>query len=130
MAAWSVLGGTVLQVVSHDAGVGSGGHEVDRKRVQGLRHMMALESIYPRRRTSASNVQQKIYPYLPRKEVIGRPNQRCRAEIADVPLRSRLGIGSRFWIGAADTYCHGGCRIRSKVTVVCRIAGGVDDGVA
>lgn len=65
----------------------SRGFDVNRKRVQRLMRLMGLEAIYPRPRTSSPNVEHKIYPYLLRNLVIGRPNQVWSADITYVPLR-------------------------------------------
>jgi putative transposase len=65
----------------------SRGFDVNRKRVQRLMRRMGLEAIYPRRRTSVPNAEHKIYPYLLRNLVIGRPNQVWSADITYVPLR-------------------------------------------
>lgn len=65
----------------------SRGFDVNRKRVQRLMRLMGLEAIYPRRRTSVPNAEHRIYPYLLRNLVIGRPNQVWSADITYVPLR-------------------------------------------
>ena len=64
------------------------GHEVNRKRVQRLMRLMALEAIYPRPNLSASDRQHKVYPYLLRGVSIDRPDQVWSADITYVPLSS------------------------------------------
>jgi len=63
------------------------GEEVNRKRVQRLMRLMALEAIYPKRRTSEPAPGHKIYPYLLRHVKVTRPNQVWSADITYVPLR-------------------------------------------
>jgi putative transposase len=65
----------------------SRGFDVNRKRVQRLMRLMGLEAIYPRPSTSTPNVEHKIYPYLLRNVVTGRPNQVWSADITYLPLR-------------------------------------------
>ena len=50
------------------------GHDVNRKRVQRLMHVMGLEAICPRRRTSVPCPEHRIYPYLLRNLAIERPD--------------------------------------------------------
>jgi putative transposase len=63
------------------------GYNVNRKRVRRLLHVMGLEAIYPRRRTSVPCPEHRIYPYLLRNLAIERPNQVWSADITYVPLR-------------------------------------------
>jgi len=65
----------------------SRGFTLNRKRVQRLMQVMGLEAIYPRCRTSVPNLEHKIYPYLLRELVVGRPNQVWSADITYIPLR-------------------------------------------
>jgi len=48
---------------------------VNRKRIQRLVHLMGIEAIYAKPRTTQSNVEHGIYPYLLRNVEILRPNQ-------------------------------------------------------
>ena len=48
---------------------------VNRKRIQRLRRLMAIEALYPKRNFSMANQQHKVYPYLLRGLKIDRPNQ-------------------------------------------------------
>ena len=41
------------------------GYAVNRKRIQRLMRLMALEAVYPKPRTSAANPAHRVYPYLP-----------------------------------------------------------------
>ena len=62
------------------------GCEVNRKRVQRLMRRMGLEAIYPKRSTSKSCPNHRIYPYLLRNVTIDRPDQVWSADITYVPL--------------------------------------------
>ena len=63
------------------------GHEVGRRRVRRLMGRMGLSPIYQRPRTSDSDPQHRVYPYLLRKLVIDRPNQVWCADITLIPMR-------------------------------------------
>ncbi len=58
-----------------------GGHQVNRKRVQGLMRQMGLEVIYPRPRLSQAHPEHEIYPYLLRDLRLHRPDQVWAADI-------------------------------------------------
>lgn len=62
------------------------GYPINHKRVQRLMHLMGLQAIYPKPRTSHPAPEHKIYPYLLRNLVITRPNQAWGADITYVPL--------------------------------------------
>ena len=59
---------------------------VNRKRIQRLRRILAIETLYPKRNLSLANQQHKIYPYLLRGLVIDRPNQVWSTDITYVPM--------------------------------------------
>jgi putative transposase len=61
---------------------------VNRKRVQRLMRVMGLEALYCRPRTTISDREHKIYPYLLRDVAITRPNQVWSADITYVPMPS------------------------------------------
>jgi putative transposase len=61
------------------------GHEVNRKRVQRLMALMALEAIYPKPKLSAGAGHQ-VYPYLLRGVRIVRPDQVWSADITYIGL--------------------------------------------
>ncbi len=63
------------------------GEEVNRKRVQRLMRLMALEAIYPKRRLSTPDRQHKVYPYLLRDLKIERPDQVWSTDITYVPMK-------------------------------------------
>src|SRR5687767_3288863 len=63
-------------------------HPVNRKRVQRLMGLMALEAVYPKPNLSAADRQHKVYPYLLRGVSIDRPDQVWSADITYVPLAS------------------------------------------
>ena len=62
------------------------GHQVNHKRVQRLMHLMGLQAIYPRRRTSVAATGHKVYPYLLRNLAITRPNQVWSTDITYIPM--------------------------------------------
>lgn len=76
------------------------GYEVNRKRVQRLMRLMGIEAIYPRRNTSRSNDEHKIYPYLLRDVTISRPNQVWATDITFIPMRS----GFLYLVAILDWY--------------------------
>jgi putative transposase len=61
---------------------------VNRKRVQRLMRVMGLEALYCRPRTTISDREHKVYPYLLRDVPITRPNQVWSADITYVPMPS------------------------------------------
>jgi putative transposase len=63
------------------------GHRVNRKRVQRLMHLMGLEALYPRKRTSLPNKAHRVFPYLLRDLVIERPNQVWATDITYIPMQ-------------------------------------------
>jgi len=63
------------------------GHQVNRKRVQRLMGLMALEAIYPKPRLSMPGSQHKVYPYLLHGVEITRPNQVWSTDITYVPMQ-------------------------------------------
>lgn len=62
------------------------GYAVNHKRVQRLLHLMGLQAIYPKPKTSVAAPGHKIYPYLLRGLAITRPNQVWSADITYLPL--------------------------------------------
>ena len=64
----------------------TGGHTVNRKRVQRLMRQMGLQALYPRRRTSQPGKGHKIYPYLLRELSIERSNQVWATDITFIPM--------------------------------------------
>lgn len=59
---------------------------VNRKRIQRLRRILAIETLYPKRNLSLANQQHKVYPYLLRNLDIDRPNQVWSTDITYVPM--------------------------------------------
>ena len=59
---------------------------VNRKRIQRLRRILAIETLYPKRNLSLANHQHKIYPYLLRGLNIDRPNQVWSTDITYIPM--------------------------------------------
>lgn len=68
------------------AGLQTQGHLVNRKRVPRLMHLMELEAIYQRPRTSRPAPEHRIYPYLLRGLAIERVNQVWAADITYIPM--------------------------------------------
>ena len=59
---------------------------VNRKRIQRLKRVMGLETLYPKRNLSLANQQHKIYPYLLKGLKIDRPNQVWSTDITYIPM--------------------------------------------
>lgn len=59
---------------------------VNRKRIQRLRRLLAIETLYPKRNLSLANQQHKVYPYLLRGLDINRPNQVWSTDITYIPM--------------------------------------------
>lgn len=59
---------------------------VNRKRIQRLRRLLAIETLYPKRNLSLANQQHKVYPYLLKGLDINRPNQVWSTDITYVPM--------------------------------------------
>lgn len=64
------------------------GDGVWRDHVRTVMRRMGLEAIYPKRRLSAPNKENRVYPYLLRKLVIGRPDQVWCSDITYIRLHS------------------------------------------
>lgn len=63
------------------------GLTVNRKRIQRLRRMMGIETLYPKRNLSLANQAHKVYPYLLRNLSIDRPNQVWATDITYIPMQ-------------------------------------------
>lgn len=74
--------------------------EICRQKTQRLMRLMGLEAIYPKGRTSFSNQENKIYPYLLRGLTIDRPNQVWSTDITYV----RLEKGFAYLIAIMDWF--------------------------
>ena len=59
---------------------------VNRKRIQRLRRLMAIETLYPKPNLSLANKQHKVYPYLLRGLNINRSNQVWATDITYIPM--------------------------------------------
>ena len=64
------------------------GHEVNRKRVRRLMHLMGIESLAPQPKTSEPHPEHTVYPYLLRRLQVVRPNQVWATDITYIPMRS------------------------------------------
>jgi len=62
------------------------GIAINRKRVRRLMRLMGLEAIYQKPDTSRAHPAHKVYPYLLRGLIIGRPNQVWCADITYIPM--------------------------------------------
>ncbi len=58
----------------------------NRKRIQRLMRVMGLETLYPKRKTSAPGAGHRIYPYLLRGLAITRPNQVWCSDVTYIPM--------------------------------------------
>jgi len=59
---------------------------ISREKTQRLMRLMGLEAIYPKKRTSFSSKENKVYPYLLRGLTISKPNQVWSTDITYVRL--------------------------------------------
>ena len=59
---------------------------VNRKRVSRLMKVMGIQAIYPKPRTTQSNPQHKVYPYLLRNMNIDQSNQVWATDITYIPM--------------------------------------------
>jgi len=77
-------------------------HQIDigREKTQRLMHLMGLEAIYPKKKTSFPNKENKIYPYLLRGLTIDRPNQVWSTDITYI----RLELGWAYLIVIMDWF--------------------------
>lgn len=63
------------------------GHSVNRKRIIRLMRQMGIEAIYPKRKLSEPNEEDKKYPYLLRDVVIVYPDQVWSTDITYIPVK-------------------------------------------
>lgn len=77
-------------------------HQINicREKAQRLMRLMGLEAIYPKKKTSISNQENKIYPYLLRGLTISYPNQVWSTDITYV----RLTRGWAYLMAIMDWY--------------------------
>lgn len=59
---------------------------VNRKRIQRLRRLLAIETLYPKHNLSKANQKHKIYPYLFRGLDINKPNQVWCTDITHISM--------------------------------------------
>jgi len=64
------------------------GYKVGRRHVGTLMRLMGIEALYRKKRTSRTNPEHKVYPYLLRNLVIERPNHVWCADISYIPMRA------------------------------------------
>ena len=76
------------------------GVTVGRRHVGSLMHLMGIEAIYRKRRTSLPGKGHKIYPYLLGGVVIERPNQVWAADITYLPMAQ----GFAYLVAILDLY--------------------------
>ena len=63
------------------------GFVVNHKRVFALQKKAGIQAIYPTKRTTIKNQAHKVFPYLLRDMVIGRPNQVWKVDITYIKIR-------------------------------------------
>lgn len=73
---------------------------VNRKRIQRLRRLLAIETLHPKRNLSLASQKHKVYPYLLRGLDINRPNQVWSTDITYVPMAK----GFVYLIAVMDWY--------------------------
>ena len=73
---------------------------VNHKRLQRLRRLLALETLYPKPNLSLANQQHKIYPYLLKGLAINRPNQVWSTDITNISMAK----GFVYLMAAMDRY--------------------------
>jgi putative transposase len=78
---------------------------VNRKRIQRLRRLMAIETLYPKRNLSLANQKHKVYPYLLRGLNIDRPNQVWSTDITYIPMAK----GFVYLVAVMDWYSRKCC---------------------
>ena len=76
------------------------GMKVNRKRIQRLMRLMAIEAIYPKKRTSQPGKGHKIYPYLLRGLEIKHVNQVWATDITYIPMAK----GFLYLVAIIDLY--------------------------
>lgn len=76
------------------------GYPVNRKRVIKLMHKLGLQTIYQKKRTSVSNPEHRVYPYLIRDLEINRANQVWCTDITYLPI----GKGYYYLVAIMDWY--------------------------
>lgn len=76
------------------------GIEVGRRHVGTLMHLMGIEAIYRKKRTSIAAKGHKIYPYLLANVAIERPNQVWATDITYVPMAQ----GFAYLVAILDLY--------------------------
>lgn len=76
------------------------GHDVSRHRVRRLMHLMGIEAVYQKPRTTVANKKHKIYPYLLKGLDIARPNQVWASDITYIPMRK----GFMYLVAIIDWY--------------------------
>lgn len=76
------------------------GHEVNEKRVRRLLRNMGLEAVYPKPRTTVSNSENRVYPYLLRGMRIEKPNEVWATDITYI----RLSQGFVYLVAIMDWF--------------------------
>jgi putative transposase len=72
---------TITDILSMEWGIA-----INRKRIRRLMHIMGVEAVYPRKRTTYPGETPHIYPYLLRDIEINRPNQVWCTDITYLPM--------------------------------------------
>jgi len=78
----------------------SQGYHVNPKRVRRLMHLMGIQAIFPKRKTSIPNKEHKVFPYLLRDMRIEYPNQVWATDITYI----RMHPGWLYLVAIMDWY--------------------------
>ncbi len=101
------------------------GHDVNRKRVQGLMREMGLAGMAPGPNTSRPHPEHKVYPYLLRGVAIVRPDQVWGTDLTYI----RLARGFAYLVAIMDWYSRRVLSWRISNThggeILCRLPGGI-----
>lgn len=76
------------------------GHDVNRKRIINLMHLMGVEALYPKRRLTKVAPEHRIFPYLLRNVEILRPDHVWSTDITYIPMRN----GFLYLVAIMDWY--------------------------
>jgi putative transposase len=76
------------------------GYQINRKRVIGLMNRLGLQTIYPKKRTTITNREHQVYPYLLKELSIERANQVWCTDITYLPV----GKGHFYLVAIMDWF--------------------------
>lgn len=90
------------------------GFKVGRLHVATLMRRIGIEALYRRPNTSKPAPEHKIYPFLPRKLPITRPNRVWAMDITYIPMARASSTSPPCWNGSPGASWHGGYRSRLR----------------